>query len=232
MKESTNKGFTLVELIVAIAILAFLLIGLGMFMTTGSRLYAKVYYKQEMLTESQLLMAQVNDRVIDCNAGIAWDQESNILYVVQKSEETSAILGTDTTGETTVSYVIHQYKLVGDEMFYKSITKTETAWGNITDIETEFANVSDEYAKLAEYVETFDVGLNLDATGSIITSVEVTTGFSQGGEDYEGNQLIYMRNQPTISMATSESGEVVGDIDGLMDKLIGETGSSESGVDA
>lgn len=220
MKESTNKGFTLVELIVAIAILSFLLIGLAMFMSTGSRLYAMVYYKQEILTESQLVTAQLNDRVMDCNAGMAWDEDDNLLYVVQKSD---TIVVAGTTQTTEVTYEIHQYQLSGTDLLYKSMSWSETALGNVSSIETEFSDISNDYAKLAEYVEIFEIKLNLESGGKIIDSVEITTGFSQGGEEYESSQLVEMRNQPIIAGTLT-------DIDTLIDELLETDVDSESEV--
>lgn len=220
MKESTNKGFTLVELIVAIAILSFLLIGLAMFMSTGSRLYAMVYYKQEILTESQLVTAQLNDRTMDCNAGMAWDDDKNLLYVVQKSD---TIVTSGTTQTTEVTYEIHQYKLSGTDLLYKSKTWTESSLESVSSIAAEFTTISDDYAKLAEYVEVFDIVLNMESGGKIIDSVEITTGFSQGGEAYESSQLVEMRNQPIIAGTLT-------DIDSLIDELLGTDVDSESEV--
>ncbi|MFI3237953.1 MAG: prepilin-type N-terminal cleavage/methylation domain-containing protein [Lachnospiraceae bacterium] len=204
MEKSTNKGFTLIEVMVSVAILSFVMLGIMFFMTTGSKLYAMVSYKQAMLTESQLLMAQINDKLMDCNEGIAWDDSADTLYIVQKTE-----------GETEDSYQIHYYKLDGTDLLYKTITGTSADLAGINDIKAAFDLISDDTAKLAEYLDTFEIEISLK-DGEIVDSVEVTTGFARGGEAYKGTQMIYMRNQPIISSAVNAT------IDVLMDELTEE----------
>lgn len=188
MKNSNNKGFTLMELMVCIALMSAVMVGLLLLMSSASKLYAKVNYKQEMLTESQLVMAQVNDRVMDCNAGIAWNNTSGELYIVQE------IGGT---------YKVHYYTMDGTDLLYKTKTWEKSAITASTDFLSDFTSISSDDAKLAEDIEAFDITIELQAGSDVVDSILVTTKFAQNGEEYEGTQLIYLRNQPIISSDNS-----------------------------
>ena len=68
MKE--QKGFTLIEVLVSIAILSIVLAGVGALMVTGSRSFAKGSADADIQKEAQLVVNQVEDLIIDTNGGV------------------------------------------------------------------------------------------------------------------------------------------------------------------
>lgn len=70
MREVTrvknNKGFSLVELIVTIAILAVVMLGVGLMLSSGTNLFSAVSRSEGEQTELQIALAQIHERVIDC----------------------------------------------------------------------------------------------------------------------------------------------------------------------
>ena len=77
-----NRGFTLVELIVSVAILGIIAVGASAFMVAGSKAYGSLSYTVRLQYESQLAMAQLQEYTVDCATGLAWDDSETALYIV------------------------------------------------------------------------------------------------------------------------------------------------------
>ena len=86
MRQRKNQGFTLVELIVASAIMGIVALASAGFLSAGARTYRSVNYSLRLQYESQLTMAQLQEYLIDCNGGIVWDGTD--LYVLNVSADT------------------------------------------------------------------------------------------------------------------------------------------------
>lgn len=80
-KKNKNRGFTLVELIVSIAILGIIIISASTFLVTGTRTYSSLNYSVRLQYEAQLAMAQLQEYTIDCTSGMAWDDTKDALYI-------------------------------------------------------------------------------------------------------------------------------------------------------
>jgi len=110
MKRSiNNRGFTLVELIVSVAILGIIALGASAFMAAGSKAYSNLNYTVRLQYESQLAMSQLQEYTVDCATGLAWDDSETTLYIVNDStvhlfdfDETAGTLsyGTGTAAQT------------------------------------------------------------------------------------------------------------------------------------
>lgn len=85
VKKKKNRGFTLVELIISVAILGIIVIGAGTFMVAGTRTYSSLNYSVRLQYEAQLAMAQLQEYTVDCTAGMAWDATENALYIANGS---------------------------------------------------------------------------------------------------------------------------------------------------
>jgi len=77
-----NKGFTLVELLVAFAIFGIISVALVGFLTMSSRSYRRTSAIVSLQIEYQVTMSMVSEYIIDCNAGLAFDEAQNALYIV------------------------------------------------------------------------------------------------------------------------------------------------------
>lgn len=82
--KHNNRGFTLVELIVATAILGIVALSASAFMVAGARTYRSVNQAVRLQTEAQIVMAQLQEYTVDCKTGIAWDGAN--LYIVNGNE--------------------------------------------------------------------------------------------------------------------------------------------------
>ncbi len=84
--RKNNRGFTLVELIVSMAILAIIAVGASAFMVAGTRAYSSLNYTVRLQYEAQLAMAQLQEYTVDCSEGIAWDPTESALYIANDGE--------------------------------------------------------------------------------------------------------------------------------------------------
>ncbi len=103
IKKMNNKGFTLIELIVGIAIMSVIAIAVMSLMTNGAKTFSSINYYVNLQYESQLAMAQVGEYLIDTqeNIGIVEDKLTidNGLHGFYLDETTNILYYTDDTGE-------------------------------------------------------------------------------------------------------------------------------------
>lgn len=171
LKKTRNQGFTLVELIVAIAILGVITLSAASFMSAGARTYSSVTYSLRLQYASQITMAHLQERIIDCNGGIAWTGTD--LYVLN--------VDSNDPSETTKGTLHHfRYDSTDGCIYYgESEPRGPTPLAN--DL-------------LAEHVSAMSV--SLDNTNSVAT-VNIT--FTRQNKTYTAVQTLSLRNKPAIS---------------------------------
>ena len=175
--KNNDHGFTLVELIVSIAILGVIAVAAAGFLLAGTRSYTNVNYAVRLQYESQLAMSQIQNYVIDCSYGIAWGTKSandtagnNDLYIVNNTSEAG-------------SYNVYVFKLDGDKLMLASGTKA--------------AFPADKFEIVADNVTNFTV--TAVPTDGKVKSINITLTMSMGKKTYEATQTIALRNNPVYS---------------------------------
>ncbi len=173
-----NKGFSLVELIVAIAIMALLAITVSEMMVSGARMYNYVDKDVKVQYEGQLAMSQVESYIIDCNGGVAWDETEGILWVVNVNAE-------DSSKKSIHTFRVDEGILKYGEIIDGEVDAITTFIGEIktkdhiaADYLTEFT-VDKGDVGINEQIEQLGVGLALDYKGSL----------------FEGEQIFAFRNK-------------------------------------
>ncbi|MGM9521966.1 MAG: prepilin-type N-terminal cleavage/methylation domain-containing protein [Oscillospiraceae bacterium] len=167
MKEN-NKGFTLVELIVSVAILGIVALAAGGFMIAGSRAYSNLSYTLRLQYESQLIMEQVQEYLVDCSAGMAWD--GNTLYVVDND---------DSVPSSTKKVYVFTWDSTDQTIRFNSGAAAENISG-ITAIDLMAEHVSLMQVEFADSQREVTVKLKME----------------RNGKSYEAQQVIALRNQP------------------------------------
>ncbi len=178
-----NKGFTMVELMISIAILSFVIASLTILMTTSSTTYANMFRTTNMQYESQIVMSQLQERIVDCNGGLAFDDTQDILYVVN--------MNSDKTKE------VHAFRLEQNEMLYGTVSTTYSSPPNdklITDLAADENNIA---SPMSQYVETFDI-VSTGAQSGNISSINVDITFRYEDRVYDAYQTIALRNKPLL----------------------------------
>ena len=97
---SDNRGLSLVELIVAFTILAIISgIMLG-FMVTSSNMYRNVSTEVSLQLQSQIVMAQLKEYIVDCNEEMTFDSVADTLTIKNSNGE------------------VHRFELRSDDKIY------------------------------------------------------------------------------------------------------------------
>jgi len=166
----SNKGLTLLELIVSFALLGIVSAAVVGLVSTGAGTYRSVNTEVSLQYESQLTMNQFEEYLVDCNGGICWDSTNKTLYAAD----------TDESGTITV----YRFQQTGDQLYYSSGTVTGST-----------CTFGDNYL-MCSYVDSFGAALSTAKKGSrnLCTACTVTLTLQLGSRSYTARQNITMRN--------------------------------------
>lgn len=212
MKNRKQSGFTLVELLVAFAVLGIAVLGIGGFFVSAARSYSSVSDETSLQYEAQLALNQVENMLIDSTLGVSYN------YVTDADEDVSGYQFVEndsaaTGGNAAVSKVLYAYnanvadsskldllmmKWIADKkaIYYKVITVAD----NSVPINEISIAGSDEnnggWDLLAEDVVSFSADLSGYATNK---KVEVNFGFENRSKDYQTTGTVLLRNDVLIN---------------------------------
>lgn len=190
-----NRGFSLVELMVTMAILSVVMVIAMSFMMTGSRSFTKGNADSTVQKEAELTVNQIEDMIIDLNGGVSMTDDG------AKTELSMYHAEEDGSGNMVYSKSAVRWDK-SDKNVYCS--KWDVSYDSSTGVFTDGAA---EYADqlLAEHVTDFKVDLSdtqttkaMDGTTrTIVKSVLVSVGYDDGTGivDYATSPVITLRNR-------------------------------------
>ncbi len=191
-----NKGFSMVELIVSIAIFGLVSIGIVGFMMTGTNLFSSINTYVDLQYETQTAMVQIQEYVIDCNYAVKWDEANNTLTITNEEEGMDALNNSITVYKTHI-FVFNEE----DNTLYYG---------------TDPASVN---AIMARYVEDFNIILpmasdiividdedtnqdgiiNEEDHYNAIDSIDFELTLKHRGRQYFAEQSLFLRNTPRLA---------------------------------
>lgn len=213
MKE--QKGFTLIEVLVSVAILSIVLAGVGALMVTGSRSFAKGSADADIQKEAQLVVNQVEDLIIDINGGVdlqlyaagallALDSVTTKAEFDEKdalADKKELVLYNAVTTETGTEYTKESviWEKAGGKVLY---SKWNVIYNTAEDTYEVDGAPLYENQLMAENVVSFTVDLMdvkkevmPDGTEiSVLRSVQIAAGYKSG------NQLVSYATTPVITL--------------------------------
>lgn len=179
-KNKNNKGFSLVELIVAIGILAVVGTIIAFIMTTSSKNYRRMSLEAQMQSEAQLVANMISEYAIDaydadniCGGSIdsSFDNTENKILVLSSIENKTQ----------KMEYVIARKP--GEDRIYlgsRQYDDSADAWGAFT------------FSLLGTFISDFTVDLSHVEKDNIIDFKLV---YTKQEKTYEGNYQVLMRNR-------------------------------------
>lgn len=206
-----NKGLTLVELIVTIAILSLVGIGVGTIINQSLRQYRMSNTEVSLQQEAQLAGNQLTNLVLDANDGVS--AESGKLNIYEYDLDTKGrskiVIAFDTTnGTLTYSrYVMAD----GDEDWTPVVGETEEL----------FADYVKEFTVELLDEDGAQIAVTADAGGKDVHQVCLKIRYELQGQSYDYEQTITLRNQILASNI------VEGSFDDEVDPEEPGTGDSE-----
>ncbi|MBE5894944.1 MAG: prepilin-type N-terminal cleavage/methylation domain-containing protein [Lachnospiraceae bacterium] len=169
----TNKGFSLVEILISVAILAIVMLEVFAMMSNSSTLYRNGTYEVELQTEAQRVITQLEDLMIDCDGAIS----ANYIAMVSSDE----IVISDNEAE----YIISLSKVAGAEYGDLVMTRTDRATG-----------ATASAIPMAEYVRSISLNMANYTTASVVT---LTVEMQNDMYTYSAMKDVYLRNQIGLS---------------------------------
>ncbi len=183
MKEKgNNKGFTLVELIIATAILGIVVVGIFGFMQTGANSYRSVSSGIRLQTAAQQAMSQVQETVLDCDTAMYISTAGDAMYLLSRDDDTD-------------DYTLSAYQMGSDDLEYRQLS--------VTSATDESSIEASEAHMLSEDVSAFSADAGETENGRV-TGVGITLTLERDGKSYTGKQTIALRNTPQLANSVEE----------------------------
>lgn len=194
IKKMNNHGFSLVELLIAMAILGVVSLTIYSFMVTGSRFYGKQSADADIQSEAQLVANTISDLIVDCEVNISYDDQisnqinpagggaGGTVYAEGKALEISnsdyqfVIFKND----TNLFYLERRPDLSNPNQYEAyNINNAQLLAQNITEFEVDLSRVSGK-----------GKGKNI---------VTFTMTYESMGRSYRGNYQVNLRNDISVS---------------------------------
>ncbi len=210
-----NKGLSLIEMIVAVAIISIVIVTVTSFMVTGTKLFGSSHDEIRKQERAQLAVSTIENRVIDANKGVTCREDAD--------RKVLTIYNLDSDG-TTRLFEYFVYDIADQKIYYLSSTGTEiTDFGSIDKSEVVAENVTDfkllqkgeSKAAPTGYVSaTPNPSATPKATSiAVATSaankkqqVEIAIEITDKGGSFTSNKTVAMRNN--IYIATGDNGVI------------------------
>lgn len=191
-KRKNNKGFSMLELLIAVAILSVVAVTVGLAMTSSSQTYRAVSTESQMQSEAQVVANSISNYVIDANAAespagisvtepdsLTIDDASNNFLLITKNEASGSKSQICIFRDTT-----------NDKLYYYT-----RAYDDATGT---FGSALLNKSLLADNVTGFTVDTSRMDNENILC---YTLTYSKNGRDYTGNYQVFLRNRKYAEVA-------------------------------
>ena len=225
-----NRGFSLVELICAVAILAIVSFSIIGFVSISSNSFRKSNVEVDLQYEAQMATNQIKELLVDTNGTVSFDDSTKTFLILNETKK----------GDGTYEFpaVKIWYDSTNKELLYaKHAPFSLTEIQSLADI-SEVMNESgfSSPSVLADNVSSFDVDSTVETDGR----VKLDIGMTREGISIESKPTIVLRNE----VFTSDVSETMEDILKLFDatkvtkeygriksiKILDESGTNVSGT--
>lgn len=172
--KNNNRGFTLVELIVAISIFGILAAAVFGFMIAGANSYGRINTRLNLQMNAELAANQIEEYMRDCNGSIYYDNNST-LYIINSNE-----------GES----VLNAFEYKDGKIKYGTAKLSEKPNGSYAG----YAIQTD--ALLCKNVDSFDVNLGISDERAYYAELKLQ--LKQNGKRYTVEKVVALRNRPIV----------------------------------
>ncbi len=216
MKKLNNKGLSLVELVIAIAMSTIVVGAAATFLYNAEKSYRVAEYSVDLQTEAQVLMEQMGNWVLQSNwiqvIDASTDESILILYQIPNNKKKYKLEAQE-GGGYILKAASGDNKAKRDIIFVKDkqlyfVEQEESAVGQyLTEIEGGGFNKTNlptptDVDCIGEYVEGFTVELPYGVNEKNINSIIVTLGMSEGVN--QQSQSYSVQNQFSIRNSVYE----------------------------
>ncbi len=185
--RTDNRGFSLVELLIAIAIAGIVGASVFGFMTVGAKTFSYNSADVSIQNEQQLAFNQIQELVIDTAVGVEYYDKSTGAKV---SEDSEIPVGHDKLLRLNNIDSVYEiwWSSSGEKLYYSEFAATVDSGTN--EVIKGSASVSD--ALMSEYIKGFVVDLSRLLTNRV---VRVELAYDKNGRTLTSSHNITLRNQ-------------------------------------
>lgn len=206
--RKNQKGFTLVELIIAVAILAIVTLAVCGFIVVGSRSYTSANTDIMLQQDAQLALNQISDVIIDTTDSISYGVRAGVgdMQLVLKdsefggeaTEKCLAVINKNEAGSTNDNISYWFYWSKDDETIYFNKVEAYSSTMSTSEIKSAFEDAADQtkVSILAQHVTDFSVDLTqFEANRVVMLSVT----FENGNRVYSTSNNVTVRNRIALN---------------------------------
>lgn len=214
-----QRGLTLVELLVALAIAMIVAVSVAAFMIVGARSFTSTSSEVNLQHESQLAFNQLQDLVIDTSLGItyAYMPADGSAEVKVLADESGGSLLVPTDALQKKLYMYNQdvvYVVIWDRatsrLFYEEYDTRIDADGKVV---MDASRVRVTNARMADYLTDFRIDLTRLEEKRI---VRVDMRFEKANKNYEASYNITLRNKVVVNGELSDFTPTTSRPDGII----------------
>lgn len=200
-----NKGFSMVELLIAVGILSIVGVSLVAFVRQSSNTYNRTTAETDVQEEAQLTANAITDRVIDCETQLKfYDGHETIDSTTGTISYESFQVGYKKAGDTNVTtlndakilQMINTNSKVVSIIFFDKANKViyynEAEWDSDPSVNNWKPFDPEAAEVLANNVEDFSVDTS-KLTSDKILEFDIT--YARRARSYKGNYQVHMRNE-------------------------------------
>ncbi len=203
----SNKGVSLVELVIGIAILAVIGFAIATFMKSGTMSYSSTSKDVNLQYEAQLVTNHINDILTEANGDVSFDSASKTLSIITSERQIGSGSSSTKVDLAYKAKCIRWYDAdgtgvkKGDLWYYEwDVEKSVVPGTGVT--YTNKPGTETTHELLAQNVQDFDTDLAPDvANGDDDDIVTVFVTFSDGKKEFESTTNVSLRNSPTRNAA-------------------------------
>lgn len=178
IRKKNNRGFSMIELVTAIAILGILAGLAGYLMNTSSKTYTNLSVEAQLQSEAQVVANMITELAID-----SYDAKNTFAENIGAyATDSGQILVLDSTLDSVKKQYVICKNTTDNELYMleRTYDTGTSSWGAFSE------------ALLGEYI----VGFNVDTTRVEEDNIlQFTLSYNKNGKVYDGNYQVLMRNR-------------------------------------
>ncbi|MEE3382098.1 MAG: prepilin-type N-terminal cleavage/methylation domain-containing protein [Succiniclasticum sp.] len=195
-KREGNGGYTLVELIVSIAILGVVMVGAFALMTSGGNQFARINGRIDLQYAAQQALSHMGQEVIDTDAGMVYETaakadgsgpDKDYIMLVDRK-----VTGSDK------EYTVHTYVLEDGKIYYNEAAYSGSLPTNVGTVKQNTVNAGHilaEHVTALTFTPTAVSKPTDTGTVELVKSLKIEMTMERRKQTYEGSQVTSLRNR-------------------------------------
>lgn len=206
MIRKNQKGFTLVELIIAVAILAIVTLAVCGFIVVGSKSYTSANTDIMLQQEAQLALNQISDVIIDTTDSITYSVGTgsglqNVLkdseYGGEATDKCLVVINRTDTNSNNLNPSYWFYWNKDLETIYFNELPTVKPSMSYDEIQAELANADSGRAILAEHVTDLNIDISQFEENRVVM---ISMTLQNGNREYSTSNNVTVRNRIALNV--------------------------------